>query len=108
MATEKKCCFCESYELWRNIHEFDNTLGPKDEKTKHEYSVALVIRSWKPKYRTKRHAGRVVDYRNQGIGYKLNFCPECGKRLVGNGKRFKLLSQKEEEKKRQTTETQGQ
>jgi len=101
------CKFCESYESWRRIHDFDNLKLPKEERSKHEYTVALVIRSWIPKVRTKRHAGRTVDYRNQGIGYNLNFCPECGKRLVGNGKRFKLLSQKEEEKKRQTAETQG-
>lgn len=29
----------------------------------------------------KRHAGRTTDYRNRGIGYKLNYCPECGRKL---------------------------
>lgn len=35
------------------------------------------------KYKTKRQAGRTVDYRNQGLGYKLNYCPECGRKIRG-------------------------
>lgn len=77
------CKFCESLQDWSQIHEFDNLQLPKDEETKHEYTVALVIHSWKPKYKTKRQAGRKTDYRNQGLGYKLNFCPECGRKLRG-------------------------
>ena len=77
------CKFCEAYESWHNIHEFDNQKRPKDERTKYEYNVALVIRSWIPKYKSKNRAGRMVDYRNKGIGFKLNYCPECGKRLKG-------------------------
>ena len=44
-----------------------------------EWTVALVRRSWVPG--NKRHAGRTTDYRNRGIGYKLNYCPECGRKL---------------------------
>ena len=77
------CKFCESYEMWKHIHEFDNLKLPKEERSKHEYTVALVIHSWKPKHRTKRQAGRTVDYRNQGLGYKLNYCPECGRKIRG-------------------------
>lgn len=75
------CKFCESYESWHNIHEFDNQRVPKEERVKHEYAVALVIHSWCPKYRTKKRAGRTVDYRNMGLGFKLNYCPECGRKL---------------------------
>ena len=77
------CKFCEAYESWHNIHEFDNQNRPKDERVKHEYTVALVIHSWCPKYKTKRQAGCITNYRNQGLGYKLNYCPECGKKLRG-------------------------
>lgn len=77
------CKFCESLQDWSQIHEFDNQKLSKEERTKHEYTVALVIHSWKPKYRTKRRAGRTVDYRNQGLGYKLNYCPECGRKIRG-------------------------
>ena len=77
------CKFCESLQDWSQIHEFNNRDIPKEEETKHEYTVALVIHSWCPKYKTKRQAGRTVDYRNQGLGYKLNYCPECGRKLKG-------------------------
>lgn len=70
--TDKPCAFCESLQTHKNIRAFNNELYD-------EYTVALVIRSYaKGK---KRTAGRTTDYRNQGIGYKLNFCPECGRRL---------------------------
>ena len=75
------CKFCESLESWKNIHEFHNQDITKAEKMKHEYTVALLIHSWCPKYKTKRQASRTTDYRNQGLGYKLNYCPECGRKL---------------------------
>ena len=77
------CKFCESLQDWSQIHEFDNLKLPKEEETKHEYTVALVIHSWCPKYKTKRQAGRTADYRNQGLGYELNYCPECGRKIRG-------------------------
>jgi hypothetical protein len=77
------CKFCESYENYRHIHAFCNKEIPKEQHMKHEYTVALVIRSWCPKYRSKSHAARTVSYRNRGIGFELNYCPECGKKLRG-------------------------
>ena len=75
------CKFCESLENWQDIHKFDNAHAPKDEKKKHEYRVALLIYSWCPKHKTKRQASRLADYRSKGLGYKLNYCPECGRRM---------------------------
>ena len=49
-------------------------------KWMNEYTVAIVIHSWYQK-RGKKSASRTVDFRNKGLGYKLNFCPECGKEL---------------------------
>lgn len=80
-----ECKFCESYQSWKNIHKDSNRRYPKDEKMRHEYSVALLIHSWDPKYSSKRHAGRTTDYRNKGMGYKLNYCPECGRKLKVRG-----------------------
>ena len=68
------CKFCESLKTWKQVKSMDK--GHKQ-----EYTVALVIRSWYPSVKSKRHAGRTTDYRRNGIGYKLNYCPECGRPL---------------------------
>ena len=79
----KKCNFCEALEDYREVQAAGNKyretypgLGPY----MHEYTVAIVIHSWF-KALGKRSAGRSTDYRNQGLGYELNFCPECGKMI---------------------------
>ena len=76
------CKFCEAFGKWKQIEEFDKE-HPEFRMTKEriyrEYNVALVIRSWaKGK---KATAGRTTDYRHMGIGFKLNYCPECGKKV---------------------------
>ena len=76
-----ECKFCENLTDYKKIENFWDEKD--DEPSKYEYTVALVIRSWKPSIRSKRDACRTTDYRNQGIGYKLNFCPECGRKLKG-------------------------
>lgn len=70
------CKFCDSLRTWKQVKSMEKDM-------KEEYKVALVIRSWNPKVRSKRHAGRTTDYRNRGIGYELNYCPECGVQLRG-------------------------
>jgi len=78
----KNCKFCEALESYREIYTAGNSsladpeLGPY----MHEYTAALVIRSWF-RARGKRSAGRSTDYRHQGLGYQLNYCPECGRSL---------------------------
>ena len=74
-----ECKFCESLADYKKIENFWDE--KEDEPSKYEYTVALVIRSWKPRVRRKINAARTVDYRYRGIGYKLNFCPECGKEI---------------------------
>ena len=76
-----ECVFCERFKDQKEIENF--WLKKDDEPSKYEYTVALVIRSWQPSIKSKRNASRITDYRNQGIGYKLNFCPECGRKLRG-------------------------
>lgn len=79
--TDKPCAFCEALMEYKNIRAFFDHQRKEEHKEKiyEEYTVALVVRSYaKGK---KRTAGRTTDYRNQGIGFQLNFCPECGRRL---------------------------
>ena len=63
------CKFCESFEFEKQIHN--------DPRLKQAYNVALVIHQWRAD-RPKSTAGRTVDYRHKGLGYKLKYCPECG------------------------------
>lgn len=82
---EKSCKFCEAMKLNRQIEEFTRQHeSPKDleryGKHKTEYAVAIITRSWYSKT-GKRNAGRTTDYRHMGLGYKLNYCPECGRKI---------------------------
>ena len=75
-----ECKFCESLAGYKKIEKFFSERESEEEPFKYEYTVALVIRQWLPSI-GKKSAGRTTDYKNQGIGYKLNFCPECGKEI---------------------------
>lgn len=78
--TDKPCAFCEALQTYKYIRAFNNEHFKHFEpKIYEEYNVALVVRSWTKG--NKRTAGRITDYRNRGIGFKLNYCPECGRRL---------------------------
>lgn len=70
------CKFCEALESWKSGAAFNKTYYPDCEW---RYSVALVIRTF-VKGRRGSH-GRSTDYRYRGCGYKLNFCPECGRKI---------------------------
>lgn len=74
------CKFCEALQLWKNIHSMNEPASEDLGKHKYEYTAALVIHHWYEK-RGKRSASRTVDYRNRGLGFKLKFCPECGKKV---------------------------
>ena len=79
------CKFCEAMKVNRQIEEF-NRLQTTDEESKHygkymvEYTVAIVKRSWYQKI-GKRRSGRSVEFRYRGLGFELNYCPECGQIL---------------------------
>jgi hypothetical protein len=74
------CKFCESLNYEKQYARESNRNRDKEDKLKHSYNVALITHTW-TKRRGKRKACRTVDYRNQGIGYQLNYCPECGRML---------------------------
>ena len=76
------CKFCEAMKVNRQIEEV-NRLQTTDEKSKYygkymvEYTVAIVKRSYFQKL-GKRRSGRSVEFRYRGLGFELNYCPECG------------------------------
>ncbi len=75
------CKFCEAMKVNRQCDEI--TQSPDESvygKYMSEYTVAIVKRHWYSK-RGKRTASRTVDYRHMGLGYKLNYCPECGAKM---------------------------
>ena len=77
MTHTAECEFCRAYRSYTTL----GGLHTKDDPPLlQECTVALVVRSW-TKEKGKRNAGRITDYRNQGIGYTLNYCPECGRKI---------------------------
>lgn len=77
-----KCDFCDNYLIIKNINKKHNS-SISGEKMKHDYTVALVEHFWYSSITKKKDAGRSVYYRHNGFGYKLNYCPECGRKLHG-------------------------
>jgi len=79
------CKFCETIEAKKEAHKIAQSWSTDDELRKfgkymQELTVAIVEHTWYKKC-GKKSATRVVSYRNQGLGFKLNYCPECGRRL---------------------------
>lgn len=73
-----ECKFCKELEMAISSAEKWNENDVKP--LFYEYTVALVSHYW-TKERGKENAGRTTDYRHKGLGYELNFCPECGKKI---------------------------
>ena len=76
------CRFCEAHERNKRVVDFKNSHKEyyDGEEWYQELTVALVVHDW-TKRQGKRTAARTTDYRYRGLGYKLNYCPECGKNL---------------------------
>ena len=80
-----ECNFCKDLKVIEDRYKMTNdrqTYGEIEEygEWMRELTVAIVERNWYQK-KGKRSAGRIIHYKNQGIGFALNFCPECGRRL---------------------------
>lgn len=67
-----ECCSMIDLLEWCNSR---NT----DKEFEHKLTVAIV--DLIQKKRRKKPLGKSVHYRKKGIGFDLNFCPECGKVL---------------------------
>lgn len=82
---EKPCMFCEVMKIKHGVADFMREKQSPEELGKYgeyktEYAVAIITRSWYSKS-GKKHATRTTDYMYTGLGYKLNYCPECGREL---------------------------
>lgn len=82
------CRFCEAMQTNRQVEEISLSRSTEDELKQYgrymvDYSVAIVKRSWYRK-RGKRSAFRTIEYRYRGLGFALNYCPECGKKVITN------------------------
>ena len=77
---DERCEFCENYTFKKLHYKVFRKMCLKEnvEPTKKEFSVAIVEIQWR---NSKKNATRTTDYRHLGLGYELNFCPECGKQL---------------------------
>lgn len=79
------CKFCEAMKVNRQVEKISESWQTDEERKKYgryitEYSVAIVKRSYYQKI-GKRKSGRNVQFRYRGLGYELNYCPECGRKL---------------------------
>jgi len=79
------CKFFDQIASIKDCHKIASGWATDAERAEYvkymqELTVAIVDRTWYQK-RGKKRAGRTVHFRNQGIGYALNFCPECGRSL---------------------------
>ena len=78
---DTQCAFCELLQGCK-----DSIADINDERKKEneadiieDYTVVLLIRSHIKGM--KKKPGMLLRYWKKDIGYKLNFCPECGKKL---------------------------
>lgn len=82
--TDSKCAFCRALSEHKEIHKMLAKRAKQERPElgayRAEYAVALIESTWYEKY-GKRSAGRMTDYRHRGLGYKLRYCPECGRKL---------------------------
>lgn len=86
-VSRAECKFCEAMKANRQIEEISRSWMTDSERKQYgkytvEYTVAIVKRSWYTKM-GKSNSGRNTEYRYRGLGFKLNFCPECGRKLKG-------------------------
>ena len=82
------CKFCEAMQTNRQVEEISRSWSTEDELKQYgrymvDYSVAIVKRSWYRK-KGKWSAFRTTEYRYRGLGFALNYCPECGKKVNTN------------------------
>ena len=76
--SEKQCEFCDRIAMSNRVFQF---WKERDEQNlKHEITVAIVERKWIAGT-PKQNAGKLTDYRYRGLGFKLNYCPTCGRKL---------------------------
>lgn len=77
------CKFCEAMKTNRQVEEITRSwTTERYGKYMVEYTVAIVKRSYYQKT-GKKKSGRSLEFRHKGLGFELNFCPECGVDMRG-------------------------
>ena len=79
------CRFCKELIELKECHKIAQGWATDAElveygKWMQELTVAVVERNWYQK-KGKKSAGRVMHYRNKGLGFALKYCPECGRKV---------------------------
>ena len=74
------CKVCDALARYKRSAEIWKEYDPD---ASYRFSVALVRRKFIKGRRGCQDT--VTDYRYQGCGYALNFCPECGRDLRKKG-----------------------
>jgi len=79
------CRFCEELEDLKECHKRAQRWATDAKLTEYgkwmqELTIAVVEWNWYQK-KSKKSAGRIVHYRNRGLGFALNYCPDCGQAL---------------------------
>lgn len=69
------CSFCKEFKSYLECAEQMMKDGYRC-----SYTAALVETMT---YDGSKSNGRTVAYKHDGVGFPLNFCPECGKKLAG-------------------------
>lgn len=83
------CKFCEEYKFWRSSDRMAEKEANGEDLPfviDHEYKACLLrktVRIWNDGTRPKRNNGGEITSK----GFRLRFCPECGRRIQGRGKR---------------------
>jgi len=79
MAGMSSCFFCEDY---RRLRQYYDQIEDRGGGTHHEIRVETLLISWN-EIAGKHHYG-TMTHRPKPMGFDLNYCPECGRKLGGN------------------------
>ena len=77
---KKSCEFCERIERSNKLFQFWESRLEESAKRKQVISVAFVERSWK-RDEPYKNFDRTTDYHYRGFGFRLNYCPTCGRKI---------------------------
>lgn len=75
----RSCYFCR---YLYGIQTLDRTIERGNPRLHHDYHIAIYQRAWN-EYTGTAHAGTMM-HRPKAVGFDLNYCPECGRKIGGN------------------------
>lgn len=77
------CEFCGTLAAKKTVYDFKRKrpiMFGEEAKKMQEYRVAFVTRYW-DKGNKRESSQYTAEWGRGGRGYKLNYCPECGRKL---------------------------